>query len=82
MNGEASWTARGRDQNQWIQIDLGNERVVTGVGTQGRRNADQWVKTYTVSYSSDGQSFDYYKINGVVMVSLKTMTSRQFKKIK
>ncbi len=70
LNGVASWTARGRDQDQWIQVDLGKEDVVTAIATQGRSNADQWVKTYSVSYSSDGQSFDYYKINGMVMVSL------------
>jgi hypothetical protein len=68
LNDAASWTARQRDQNQWIQVDLGKEEVVTVIATQGRSNADQWVKAYSVSYSSDGQSFDYYKVKGTVMV--------------
>ena len=69
LNGFRSWTARKQNANQWFQIDLGEEGEVAGIATQGRRNANQWVKTYSVSYSSDGVNFQYYKINGIVMVS-------------
>ncbi|XP_028417633.1 uncharacterized protein LOC114542082, partial [Dendronephthya gigantea] len=66
LNDAASWSARKNDQDQWIQIDLGKKDVVAAIATQGRRNYNQWVKTYSVSYSSNGEHFDYYKINGLV----------------
>ena len=69
LNGFSSWSARQQDTNQWVQIDLGKEEAVAAIATQGRRNAKEWVKTYSVSYSSDGVNFHYYKINGIVMVS-------------
>ena len=68
LNGKASWSARRNDKNQWIQVDLGRQEIVTAIATQGRRNADQWVKSYSVSYSSNGKNFEYYKIKGIVMV--------------
>ncbi len=68
LNGAGCWTARRRDQNQWIQVDLGKEDVVTAIATQGQSNADQWVKTYSLSYSLNGKNFDCYKMNGIVMV--------------
>ena len=45
----------------WIQVDLEDIKSVTGVATQGRCNANQWVTSYTVSYSTDGQSWDFFK---------------------
>ena len=68
LNGGASWSARRNDKNQWIQVDLGRQEKVTTIATQGRRNAEQWVKSYSVSYSSDGKNFEHYKIKGIVMV--------------
>ena len=63
-----SWTARIRDQNQWLQIDLlHQESVVTSVATQGRnRNSlwgehNQWVQSYKLQYSNNGVDFEYYK---------------------
>ncbi len=70
LNGLTSWSARQRNQNQWIQVDLGRKKVVTAIATQGRRNYDQWVKTYFVSYSPDGKNFKSYKIDGAVKVRI------------
>lgn len=44
------------------QVDLGNQFTkVTAVATQGRSAADaQWVTKYTLQYSNDGVSFEYY----------------------
>ena len=70
MNSPSSWSARRNDQNQWIQVDLGRKEVVTAIATQGRSNYNQWVKTYSVSYSLDGKAFEPYKINDVVKVRI------------
>ena len=51
LKGAASWSTDVLNKNQWFQIDLGRDEVVTAIATQGRANADQWVKSYSVSYS-------------------------------
>ena len=69
LNGAASWSARVRNKNQWIQFDLGRREVVTAIATQRRANANQWVTSYYVSYSLDGKVFFSYKVKGVVKAS-------------
>ena len=49
---------------------LGLQATITEILTQGRNNANQWVKTYTVSYSNDGLNFFAYCVDGVVKVRL------------
>ena len=68
LNSASSWSARNNNKSQWIQVDLGREEVVTAIGTQGRRNSPQWVKTYSVSYGSNGNVFEAYKIDDIVKV--------------
>ena len=64
LHGASSWSAGQNDEDQWIQIDLNKILTLTKIATQGRHNYDQWVKSYLVSYSSDGQTFQNYKNNG------------------
>ena len=59
-NGGA-WCSRTRNNRQWLQVDFGTDTIVTKVCTQGRHNADQWVSSYYVSFSSRGQRFITYK---------------------
>ena len=59
-NGGA-WCSRTRNNRQWLQVDFGTDTIVTRVCTQGRHNADQWVTSYYVSFSSRGQRFITYK---------------------
>ena len=68
LNSASSWSAGRNDQNQWIQVDLGREEVVTAIGTQGRANYGQWVKTYSVSYGSNGNASEPYNIDDAVKV--------------
>ena len=70
LNGPDSWSARRNDQNQWIQVDFGKQQLVTAIATQGRSNFNQWVKTYSVSFSINGKTFESYKVNGVVQVRI------------
>ena len=59
------WVAAVSDENQWLQIDLGNRFAnVTGVATQGRDHHNQWVTTYNLHYGDDGASFTYYNVRG------------------
>ena len=66
----SSWSARVNDDQQWLQIDLGGWKSVTRVATQGRHDRDQWVTSYTVSYSLYGGHFDFYKENDQIKVGL------------
>ena len=71
-----AWCARRSDRNQWIQFDFGGRTRVTRVCTQGRQNSDQWVTSYYVTYSRDGQHFIPYregrgtKVNNIRLSSL------------
>ena len=62
LNGATAWAAGQNDQNQWIQVDLGEQKIVTKIATQGRNNHEQWVTSYVVSYSLNGQTFNQYQV--------------------
>ena len=68
LNHRWSWSARTRNHKQYLQIYLGIPRRVRGVATQGRQDANQWVKSYSVSYSLKGNRFVPYKENGRLRV--------------
>lgn len=54
------WIAKYNNRNQWLQIDLGAKSRVKRICTQGRYDANQFVKSYTVSYSQKGDKFVPY----------------------
>ena len=56
-----AWCATHNDANQWIQVNLGLTRLVTGVILQGRANKHEWVKKYKVQTSDDGKTWKYVK---------------------
>jgi hypothetical protein len=54
------WVAGGGSTGEWIQIDLREDMVITGVVTQSRGNnccGAQYVTSYRVQYSSDDVTF-------------------------
>lgn len=65
------WVAKVRNSNQWLQVELDRPAKITGVATQGRYDAYQWVTTYTVSYSMDGKAFKLYLEYGRNKVTMK-----------
>ena len=71
-----AWSAKSNDLNQWLQVDLGHVTEVTGIKTQGRSDNNQWVTSYTVSYSNDGINFATYK--NVVRSGCKSVQMKQF----
>jgi len=44
---------------EWIQVDFGRLRNLTGVITQGRGHAPnpQWVTSFRIAFSDDGTTF-------------------------
>jgi hypothetical protein len=64
LHGNRCWIVKRSDANQWLQIDFKYRATVTEILTQGRRDANQWVKSYTVGYSDNGIEFHTYKGQG------------------
>ncbi|TNN53565.1 Retinoschisin [Liparis tanakae] len=57
-----AWLSRFNDLHQWIQVDLRTVSVVSGILTQGRCDADEWITKYSVQYRSlDSLNWVYYK---------------------
>ncbi|XP_028999456.1 retinoschisin 1a [Betta splendens] len=57
-----AWLSKFQDNSQWLQIDLREVMVVSGILTQGRCDADEWVTKYSVQYRTDENlNWIYYK---------------------
>ncbi|XP_043934129.1 lactadherin isoform X1 [Protopterus annectens] len=60
-----AWTAQCNDRSQWIQVDLLTPKKITGIITQGAKDFGciQYVSSFKVAYSDDGQNWTIYKDN-------------------
>ena len=76
-----AWSARYNDTNQWIQVALGSYTKLTGVATQGRNGANEWVTKYQLQYSDDGGNFQYYKETGQSLPKVKPFPPDNFKSL-
>ena len=68
--GRGAWTAKHNNRKQWIQVDLGAVSKVKGVATQGRYEANQWVTSYTLAHSIDGNTFRRYRDGRSIKVNV------------
>merc|ERR1719181_2574095 len=57
INSPQGWSAQHNKAGQWMQMDLGKQELVAGTVIQPRRDAGQYVTSYTVSTSVDGKSW-------------------------
>lgn len=64
-----AWSARTNDVYQYLQVNFGDWTKVSRVAIQGRSDADQWVKSFTLSYGYDPVFFKDYKEAGSKKVS-------------
>jgi hypothetical protein len=62
----SNWSAANNSStNEWLQIDLGIERLIVAIGTKGRvLNSQQWVTSYGLCYSLDGSNWTTYQSKG------------------
>ena len=70
VKNSGSWSSKRNDLKQWLQVDFKYSATITDILTQGRGRLDQWVRSYTVSYSSDGGAFKPYQKSGKDEVTL------------
>ncbi|XP_063300366.1 retinoschisin [Pelobates fuscus] len=65
LNGQGfgcAWLAKIQDNGQWLQIDLRDVKVISGIMTQGRCDIDEWTTKYSVQYRLDETlNWVYYK---------------------
>ena len=57
LDSPEGWCAASNDLNQWVQMDAGQVKVINGVVTQGPQTLDQWVTSYFIETSSDGNTW-------------------------
>ena len=55
----AAWCAAEEDEEQWLEVDLQEDKDVMAVALQGRYH-NSWVKTFYIQYSSDGNTWYCY----------------------
>ena len=60
INHRWSWAPRRSTRNQWLQVYFGTVARLTGMSSQGRQDANQWVKTFVLTFSKDGFKFLKY----------------------
>ena len=62
------WCSHKNAKNTYYQLDLKNVQTILGVATKGRADAQQWLTSFTVSVSANGDSWDSvdngYKFTG------------------
>ena len=69
---EGAWIAATNDKNQWVEVNLYRQMVVTGVNMQGNPSSDKWVTRYKVEFSLDHVMWEYVcDENGIFEVGLK-----------
>uniref|UniRef100_A0A8D0EMI3 F5/8 type C domain-containing protein n=1 Tax=Strix occidentalis caurina TaxID=311401 RepID=A0A8D0EMI3_STROC len=65
LNGQGfgcAWLSKYQDNGQWLQIDLKEVKVISGILTQGRCDADEWMTKYSMQYRTDENlNWVYYK---------------------
>lgn len=55
-----AWIPKYSDKQQYLKADLGFAVQITAVATQGAFDSQDWVKTYSLSYSNDNVKWIYY----------------------
>ncbi|KAJ8011899.1 hypothetical protein DPEC_G00063090 [Dallia pectoralis] len=68
LTGRPGWTQLSTRQpikNEWLQVDLGQDKLVTGLIIQGGRNREKnvFMKRFKVGYSSNGSDWTFVKEN-------------------
>ena len=57
LNSIQAWSPANKNSDQWYQIDLSSEQRIIGIVTQGRTGGTQYIKTYKVKVSIDGNTW-------------------------
>lgn len=61
LNKPFCWIARHNNHNQWLMVDFRRTTTLRKIATQGRRDANQWVTRYKLTYSVDTLHWATYR---------------------
>lgn len=54
LDSSQAWSSTSNAVGKWYQLDNGKIAKIVGVAIKGRKNSDQWVKTFKVKYYDAG----------------------------
>ena len=57
IDSPGGWCSASNTVGSWIQLDNGKIGSISGVITQGRKDYDQWVKSFKVKYKDESGSW-------------------------
>ena len=57
-----AWCAGVNNKQQYLQIDFQGMRKVTEVASQGRPDSNDYVSSYMISFSLDGNLFEFHRL--------------------
>uniref|UniRef100_A0A3Q3E7G4 Neuropilin n=1 Tax=Labrus bergylta TaxID=56723 RepID=A0A3Q3E7G4_9LABR len=80
LTGRSGWTGQQTKQpfkNEWLQVDLGQDKMVSGVVIQGGKHRDRnvFMKRFRVGHSLDGEDWTIVKEDNTT--KLKIFTGNQ-----
>ena len=58
LDSHSAWSSRYNDKNQWFQMDAGSVTTIAGVLTQGRNDYWQWVSSFRIDISTNGEKWE------------------------
>jgi hypothetical protein len=64
FSGDDAWCASVTNEQQYIQVDFPIKTRVTRIVTYGRRTKLFWVTRYSLQFSNDETTWQYYNENG------------------
>ena len=68
--GLRAWCAKTiTDRTDYLQVDMGAALSVCAVATQGHGKGSYWTTSYKVRLSTDGVTWNAYKVNNVDKVN-------------
>ena len=62
----SAWTSEHSDFDQALIVNLGSEKNVTGIATQGRSHSNEFVLEYRIQFGTNGKDWvDYKEVDGL-----------------
>lgn len=73
--GNGSWCAANMQQEEYLEVDLGQQLTLAKIGLQGDPVGGSGVTNFAIAFSRNGGHWEDYKINRVrkVRSSVKTL---------
>uniref|UniRef100_A0A674HSA9 Contactin associated protein family member 5 n=1 Tax=Taeniopygia guttata TaxID=59729 RepID=A0A674HSA9_TAEGU len=67
-DGAGGWSPLESNEQQWLQVDLGDRVEIVAVATQGRYGSSDWVSAYALTFSDTGRNWRQYRQDDAVWV--------------